>query len=95
LLYEGADPLAAVSGARLHHQWLPDLCLYESYSLDGVTYSTDPAVLEGLAQRGTPMVPYTGQLGDVQAIVVGAANGAASTAVSDPRKDGAPAAARA
>lgn len=38
------------------------------------------------------MVPYNDQLGDVQAILIEADNRMA-TAVADPRKDGAPAAA--
>ncbi|GLC51597.1 hypothetical protein PLESTB_000519700 [Pleodorina starrii] len=96
VLYGGLDPLVAVSGSRLHHQWQPDRCLYEDFKLNGVTFKPDPEVIAGLTARGNNMTSYDDQLGDVQAILVAPGNntaGAVATAVADPRKDGAPAAA--
>ncbi|KAG2494187.1 hypothetical protein HYH03_007545 [Edaphochlamys debaryana] len=95
-LYGKSDPLAAVSGGRLHSQWLPDSVLYENYTALAAPIVNDPAVVEALRGRGNNMVQYGSQLGDVQAILVEAqADGSLrATAVADPRKDGAPAAAR-
>ncbi|GFR51229.1 hypothetical protein Agub_g13604 [Astrephomene gubernaculifera] len=117
VLFQGMDPLAAVSAPRLHHQWLPQLCLFENFTLNGVSFREEGALVAGLAARGNVMASYNDQLGDVQAILLEqeggssilngtASNGTAAsgtataapvitaTAVSDPRKDGAPAAAR-
>lgn len=51
ILYGGMDPLRAVSDSRLHDQWEPDRCLYENFTLNGVTYTPNPAVIAGLAAR--------------------------------------------
>ncbi|PNW69930.1 hypothetical protein CHLRE_17g698650v5 [Chlamydomonas reinhardtii] len=103
LLYGGSDLLAAVSDSRLHSQWLPDSVLFENYTLNGVDFSQPPGLVAALEARGDTLEPFYDQLGDVQAILLdeqqppagggGGGGGVAATAVSDPRKDGAPAAA--
>ncbi|GIL61114.1 hypothetical protein Vafri_15488 [Volvox africanus] len=95
VLYGGMDPLRAVSEPRLHDQWQPNRCLYENFTLNGVTFTPDPRVIAGLAAKGDNMEPHNDQLGDVQAILLEDMAGTSSRlgiAVADPRKDGAPAA---
>lgn len=82
-------PLAAVSGARLHAQLLPIPVFDEQYSLGNVHFNVNNATLSYLLKHGDTFTA-SGQLGNCQAIVVDPLSGLL-TAVSDPRKDGAPA----
>ncbi|DBB05404.1 TPA: hypothetical protein ACH3X3_010619 [Trebouxia sp. C0006] len=93
LLALGQDPLQAVSGARLHHQLLPDLVRAEHWNVSSVTgpsFMVTHAEVEGLKARGHNVTEgrYTAV---TQAIVVDPDHDTLIGA-SDPRKDGAPAA---
>jgi gamma-glutamyltranspeptidase/glutathione hydrolase len=77
------DPAEALAAPRMHHQWMPDLV-----NLD-VGYPQD--VVRGLEARGHT-VKVSEHFSAAQVIVWGAEG--QMTAASDPRKGGAPAAAR-
>ncbi len=82
----GMDAEAAVSAPRIHHQWVPEKLFVE----DGI-----PAdVLDGLRRRGyhIEVLPWRERPTAVQAIFVDPEG--TMQAASDPRKRGAPAAAR-
>ncbi|MEW5317524.1 MAG: hypothetical protein WDW38_008812 [Sanguina aurantia] len=92
-LFSGQDPLVAVSQGRIHDQFIPNVLKYESYSFANVSLQADNATLVYLQNKGDTLVLNGDQLGDCQAIMIDSTTGLA-TAVSDPRKDGAPAAAQ-
>jgi gamma-glutamyltranspeptidase/glutathione hydrolase len=77
----GLDPAAAVAAPRIHHQWQPDALVVEP--------ELPAAVRRELAARGHHL-EETGDVTAVQAIVVGPAG---AVGASDPRKNGARAAA--
>ena len=79
----GMDPAEALAAPRMHHQWMPDLV-----NLD-VGFPED--VVRGLESRGHT-VKVSEHFSAAQVIVWGADG--QMTAASDPRKGGAPAAAR-
>jgi len=82
----GMDARAAVSAPRIHHQWVPEKLFVE----DGI-----PAdVLDGLRRRGyhLEVLPWRERPTAVQAIFVDPDG--TLEAASDPRKRGAPAAAK-
>ena len=91
LVEEGTSPLAAVAGPRLHSQVLPDAVYAEDWTAGALTERVPAAVLAGLRARGHE-VKLAGWGGVAQAAVV-SEDGASVEAASDPRKDGAPAAA--
>ena len=77
----GLDPAAAVAAPRIHHQWQPDALVVEP--------ELPAAVRRELAARGHHL-EETGDITAVQAIEVGPAG---AVGASDPRKNGARAAA--
>jgi gamma-glutamyltranspeptidase len=95
VLAYGEDAWAAVAGARLHTQLVPGQLFAEEWGAGGVDFSYDRDTLAGLAARGHE-VAASGWGAVVQAVVAEADGGAEGEApllraVSDPRKDGAPA----
>lgn len=91
----GEDAFSAVAGPRLHHQLVPTTVYAESWGAGEASFAYQNATLEGLAERGHEIVPSAwGAV--VQAVVADAdaepgVEFPALIAVSDPRKDGAPA----
>ncbi|GAQ91012.1 gamma-glutamyltranspeptidase [Klebsormidium nitens] len=102
----GKDPLAAVVAPRIHHQLIPDEIAYETLDLiNGQLIELPPDVRNALLRRGHKLVPTT--FGSVCQVVVHDLEVPVTkfgvvkpmlgrwlgplTAVSDPRKDGAPA----
>ncbi|PRW56746.1 gamma-glutamyltranspeptidase 1-like [Chlorella sorokiniana] len=86
---EGLFP--AVANPRLHHQLTPNLLYVEDWNATGVAFKYDADTAELLATRGHN-VSSTAWGAVTQAILVDADTGELH-GVSDPRKDGAPAAA--
>jgi gamma-glutamyltranspeptidase/glutathione hydrolase len=76
---------AAIEGARVHHQALPDTIFFEPGGLGA-------AAQEALRARGHELTEREGWSGDVAAIV---RQGATLVGVADPRRGGAPAGAAA
>ncbi len=80
----------AVNSPRVHNQFLPNSTYYEDYGWGDLRISVAQDVLQGLLARGQVMAQERYGLGVSQAIVV--EHGGEMVGVSDPRKDGAPAA---
>ena len=85
----GNDPLVAVAGPRLHHQLLPDYISAERWNTTSASFSVPDSVLEALQRRGHVVVPS--DWGSVVQLITVDPDTSVLTAVSDPRKDGAPA----
>lgn len=85
----GDEPLIAVAEPRLHHQLLPNIVYAESWNTSSSTFSTPEAVREVLRKRGHVVVPS--DWGAVCQLIAVDPETATLAAVSDPRKDGAPA----
>ncbi len=84
----GEDAAAAVTGARLHHQLAPAALFAEDWAAGGAAFRYDAGTLAALRGLGHA-VRATDWGAVVQAVV--AAPGGGLRAVSDARKDGAPA----
>lgn len=94
VLAYGETPFSAVAGARLHHQLVPELLYAEDWAAGEATFRYGNSTLDTLTARGHKVMPSAwGAV--VQAIVADADATSGElpglTAVSDPRKDGAPA----
>ena len=93
----GLDPLDAIQSPRLHHQLFPAVAAVENNTLDWMRYEgklvIEDTLANGLQKFGHTMVYKNGGLGNCQMVVVDPKSNNA-TAVSDARKDGAPAAAQ-
>lgn len=95
VLAYGEDAFSAVAGPRVHHQLVPDTLYAEAWSAGGVEFYYENLTLHSLQGRGHEVVPSAwGAV--VQAIVADPDPTSEGTlpglrAVSDPRKDGAPA----
>lgn len=93
----GEDVFAAVAGPRLHHQLVPDVLFAEDWKAGGLEFRYKNATLSELAARQHQVMP-TAWGAVVQAITLkesifnNSMTERVLTAVSDPRKDGAPAA---
>lgn len=86
----GQDPLPAVSSARLHHQLLPNTVAAEAWSTKAANFTLGQDVVTALERRKHEVA--ASDWGAVcQVIAVNPETGALIS-VSDPRKDGAPAA---
>ena len=87
-----AQLLDIIASPRLHDPFfpLPDTLSFENYSIFGMDYRLSSDILSTLYQKGDVRQSASSTyLGIVQAVIV---NGTLKTAVSDPRKDGAPSA---
>ena len=95
VLAYGEDAFAAVAGPRVHHQLVPEVLYAEEWAAGGAAFDYENSTLGCLEARGHQVVASAwGAV--VQAVVAGAdaqpgARFPDLTAVSDPRKDGAPA----
>ena len=95
VLAYGEDTFSAVAGPRVHHQLVPETLFAEAWSAGGVEFNYDNSTLRNLETRGHQIVPSAwGAV--VQAIVadpdpINEGTLPGLRAVSDPRKDGAPA----
>jgi gamma-glutamyltranspeptidase/glutathione hydrolase len=78
---DGEDAAQIVAAPRIHHQYLPDLVMFEPGALD----ETQRAALEAL---GHHLRAESRRWGNMQAVVLDSATGAVEAA-SDPRGEGA------
>ncbi|MCS7032464.1 MAG: gamma-glutamyltransferase, partial [Phycisphaerae bacterium] len=83
VLVEDASALKAVSAARIHHQWQPDLLEYEP----GALHRSE---LSRLQRKGHKTAPAKEDVGNVQ-LIRRSADGNGWEAACDPRKGGHPA----
>ena len=87
----GVPAPEAVGAPRVHHQLLPDYVSAEDFTmLDGGRVHVPDSVWGALTRRGHQLKPRGSEVGVVQLVLVDAESGLL-TAVSDRRKDGAPA----
>eukprot|EP00887_Chlorella_sp_A99_P000435 scaffold17.g435.t1 len=100
VLVQGLDPFAAVGNPRLHHQLAPNNLYAEQWNTTGVAFHYDEGALQigGCACRALARFGHntsaTNWGGVTQAVVLDLVPGGGAApmlAVSDPRKDGAPA----
>lgn len=78
---DGDDAQQVVSAPRIHHQYLPDVVMFEPDALD-------QSQMDGLASLGHHLKQQTRRWGNMQAIVWNLQSGAVEAA-SDPRGEGA------
>ncbi len=91
------EPLSAVNAARLHDQLYPDRATLENYTMGWMARENAPAVaaveeetVRGLERFGHGVRQVGWGLGNCQMVLF--ENATTAAAVSDARKDGAPAA---
>lgn len=90
LLVDGTNDIGLVSDPRFHHQLLPDSLFAEHWSVSGVDLKFSKTVLKQLRQRNHNITEFPWGA-DTQAIVASPDDPKLLTAMSDLRKDGAPA----
>lgn len=91
LLLLQRPPLDSVSSPRLHQNFLPSTIFYENFTSQRMTWMYNNSDLAYLAAQGNLNQSAQPSQGVCQFIMVDQAMGT-RLAVSDPRKDGAPAA---
>ncbi|EFN58125.1 hypothetical protein CHLNCDRAFT_141864 [Chlorella variabilis] len=91
LLAYGEGLFAAVANPRLHHQLAPDSLYVEDWNATGVAFHYDSGMAQLLKARGHRIAAT--KWGAITQAVYRDADSDTLHAVSDPRKDGAPAAA--
>jgi gamma-glutamyltranspeptidase / glutathione hydrolase / leukotriene-C4 hydrolase len=96
VLAYGETPFAAVAGPRLHHQLAPQTLFFEDWAAGDAEFRFNAGTLAALKQRGHTVQQATNWGAVTQAVVLGMEDGQDGElpemqAVSDPRKDGAPA----
>jgi len=89
LLADGDDGIDLVAGPRFHHQLLPDNLFAENWVANGVQLSFPKVELDLLRQRKHNITEFPWGA-CTQAIVADPDDCRQLTAMSDPRKDGAP-----
>ena len=72
----------AVSLPRFHHQWLPDMIMYDKYGLSPDTINN----LKALGHVGFREVPYGRGIGDANSILI---RDGIISGIKDPRNEGA------
>ncbi|KAK9819607.1 hypothetical protein WJX72_000222 [[Myrmecia] bisecta] len=85
----GWDPLAAVAGARLHHQLIPQQLAAENWTAGALSLQYGAARLEALQRRGHDVTAT--DWGAVTQMITVSSEDSSLTGACDPRKDGAPA----
>jgi gamma-glutamyltranspeptidase/glutathione hydrolase len=79
VLAHGLPLQEAVAAPRMHHQWWPDTVYVEPWGWP-------EAALESLRERGIPVTPAGGYLGNVNAVLVDSVG--VRLGVADPRRSG-------
>jgi gamma-glutamyltranspeptidase/glutathione hydrolase len=72
----------AVSAPRFHHQWLPDMIMYDKYGISPDTI----AALEAMGHSNFREIPYGRGIGDANAIMI---TNSQISGIKDPRNEGA------
>ncbi|KAL4444378.1 hypothetical protein ABPG75_012115 [Micractinium tetrahymenae] len=90
LVAYGEGLFSAVANPRLHHQLAPNKLFVEDWNTTGVSFQFDSSIAARLAARGHEVAPTT--WGAITQAVLADPDDGGLHGVSDPRKDGAPAA---
>jgi len=72
----------AVSAPRFHHQWLPDMIMYDKYGISPDTI----AALKAMGHSNFREIPYGRGIGDANAIMI---TNSQISGIKDPRNEGA------